>query len=112
MIEPAGQLVTVFGGGGFIGRYVCEMLLKSAVRVRVAAREPRTAHFIARPDDGAMFGWGEDEVPSITDADRAGMVEAEALTTRIVTPAYAALDDDQAAALLAGLDAMEGALAA
>src|SRR4028119_1613833 len=46
MIEPAHQLVTVFGGGGFVGRYVCEMLLKSAVRVRVASREPRRAHFI------------------------------------------------------------------
>jgi hypothetical protein len=58
-----------------------------------------------------MFGWGEDQVPTVTDADRAGMVEAEALTDRIVTPAYAALDDAQAAALLAGLDAMEPALA-
>ncbi len=46
MIEPANQLVTVFGGGGFVGRYVCEMLLKRMVRIRVAAREPRCAHFI------------------------------------------------------------------
>jgi len=45
-LEPAEQLVTVFGGGGFIGRYVCEFLLKSGVRVRVASREPRCAHFI------------------------------------------------------------------
>ncbi|MDQ3246234.1 MAG: complex I NDUFA9 subunit family protein [Pseudomonadota bacterium] len=46
MIEPAPQLVTVFGGGGFIGRYVCEILLKKGHRVRVAQREPRTAHFL------------------------------------------------------------------
>jgi NADH dehydrogenase len=46
MIEPAEELVTVFGGGGFIGRYVCEFLLKSSARVRVACREPRHAHFI------------------------------------------------------------------
>ncbi len=45
-LERAEQLVTVFGGGGFIGRYVCEFLLKSGVRVRVASREPRTAHHI------------------------------------------------------------------
>jgi len=46
MIEPAEQLVTVFGGGGFVGRYVCEMLLKAGARVRVASRNPRSAHFI------------------------------------------------------------------
>jgi NADH dehydrogenase len=36
-------LVTVFGGGGFIGRYVCEALIKAGVRVRVAERHPRKA---------------------------------------------------------------------
>ena len=46
MLERAQELVTVFGGSGFIGRYVCEMLLKSGVRVRVAGRNPRSAHFI------------------------------------------------------------------
>ena len=45
-LERAEQLVTVFGGGGFIGRYVCEQLLKRGVRIRVAAREPRCAHHI------------------------------------------------------------------
>jgi NADH dehydrogenase len=45
-LERAEQLVTVFGGGGFIGRYVCEQLLKRGARVRVAAREPRCAHHI------------------------------------------------------------------
>jgi NADH dehydrogenase len=46
MIERAEELVAVFGGGGFIGRYVCEMLLRSGVRVRVVSRSPRSAHFI------------------------------------------------------------------
>jgi uncharacterized protein YbjT (DUF2867 family) len=45
-LENGAQLVTVFGGGGFIGRYVCEKLLRAGVRIRVAAREPRTAHHI------------------------------------------------------------------
>ena len=40
------QLVTVFGGGGFIGRYVCELLLKNGARIRVAQRDPRTAYFL------------------------------------------------------------------
>jgi uncharacterized protein YbjT (DUF2867 family) len=46
MIDRKEQLVTVFGGDGFVGRYVCEALLKSGVRVRIACREPRLAHFI------------------------------------------------------------------
>jgi NADH dehydrogenase len=57
MIEPAHQLVTVFGGGGFVGRYVCEMLLKSNVRVRVASREPRRAHFIQPLGQVGQFGF-------------------------------------------------------
>jgi NADH dehydrogenase len=39
-------IVTVFGGGGFIGRYVCEALLKAGVRVRVAERDPRKAFYL------------------------------------------------------------------
>jgi uncharacterized protein YbjT (DUF2867 family) len=46
MIERAEQLVTIFGGGGFIGRYVCEFLMKQGVRVRVAQRDPRNAYVI------------------------------------------------------------------
>ena len=39
-------LITVFGGGGFIGRYVCEALLKRGARLRVAERYPRKAFFL------------------------------------------------------------------
>ena len=39
-------LITVFGGGGFVGRYVCEALLRAGVAVRVAQRHPRRAHFL------------------------------------------------------------------
>lgn len=46
MIDRDYRLVTVFGGSGFIGRYVCEELLERGVRVRLASREPRTAHYI------------------------------------------------------------------
>lgn len=38
--------VTVLGGGGFVGRYVCEALLKAGVRLRVAQRDPRRAYFL------------------------------------------------------------------
>jgi len=40
------RLVTVIGGGGFIGRYVCEILLKAGARLRVAERDPRRAWFL------------------------------------------------------------------
>jgi NADH dehydrogenase len=47
MREPgAPPLITIFGGGGFIGRYVCEALLKTGARLRVAGRDPRKAWYL------------------------------------------------------------------
>ena len=46
MVNKSSRLVTVFGGGGFIGRYVCEFLLKAGLRVRVAERHPRRSYFL------------------------------------------------------------------
>jgi uncharacterized protein YbjT (DUF2867 family) len=39
-------LITIFGGSGFIGRYVCEALLKTGARLRVAERDPRRGWFL------------------------------------------------------------------
>ena len=39
-------LVTLVGGGGFLGRYVAQALLKAGVRVRIAERDPRRAWFL------------------------------------------------------------------
>ena len=39
-------LITVFGGSGFIGRYVCEALMKTGARLRVAERDPRRGWFL------------------------------------------------------------------
>jgi len=39
-----GKLVTVLGGGGFVGRYVVQALLATGVRVRVAQRNISTAN--------------------------------------------------------------------
>ncbi len=36
-------LVTVFGGSGFVGRYVVQALAKTGCRVRVAVRRPDLA---------------------------------------------------------------------
>lgn len=41
-----GALVTVFGGSGFIGRYVVERLAEAGARVRVAVRRPEEALFL------------------------------------------------------------------
>jgi uncharacterized protein YbjT (DUF2867 family) len=39
-------LVTVFGGSGFVGRYVVQALAKTGCRVRVAVRQPNLALFL------------------------------------------------------------------
>jgi NADH dehydrogenase len=66
MMERAEELVTVFGGAGFIGRYVCEFLMKSGVRIRVASREPRNAYFIQPLGQVGQFGFVQAD---ITDAE-------------------------------------------
>jgi uncharacterized protein YbjT (DUF2867 family) len=71
MIEPAEQLVTVFGGGGFVGRYVCEMLLKSNVRIRVASRNPRAAHFIQPLGQVGQFGFVRADITNVQSVARA-----------------------------------------
>ena len=40
------KLVTLIGGGGFLGRYVAQALLKAGARVRIAQRDPRQAYFL------------------------------------------------------------------
>jgi NADH dehydrogenase len=39
-------LVTIFGGDGFVGRYLAQALMRDRARVRVACRDPRRAFFI------------------------------------------------------------------
>ena len=40
------QLVTIFGGSGFVGRYVARRMAKAGWRVRVAVRNPNEAMFV------------------------------------------------------------------
>ena len=65
MIERKEQLVTVFGGAGFIGRYVCELLFKSGVRVRVATRDPRNDYFLQPLAQVGQFGFEKADIASI-----------------------------------------------
>jgi NADH dehydrogenase len=39
-------IVTIFGGSGFVGRYVAQRMAKRGWRVRVAVRRPNEAHFV------------------------------------------------------------------
>jgi NADH dehydrogenase len=65
MIERAEELVTVFGGAGFIGRYVCEFLFKRGVRVRIASRDPRNDYFIQPLAQVGQFGFEQADVTNL-----------------------------------------------
>ncbi len=45
-LVQSGKLVTVFGGSGFVGRYVVRALAQHGWRVRVASRRPDLAFFL------------------------------------------------------------------
>jgi len=66
-------VVTVFGCGGFLGRYVAQHLYKSGTRVRVAERDPRRAYFL-KP----MSAVGQTQFAAVdlTDAARVTQVVA------------------------------------
>src|SRR6056297_371913 len=40
------KLVTIFGGSGFLGRYIARRMAKEGWRVRVAVRRPNEAIFV------------------------------------------------------------------
>lgn len=70
MIERAEELVTVFGGGGFVGRYVCEFLMKSGVRVRVAQRNPHQAYIIQPLGQVGQFGFERADISDVESVRR------------------------------------------
>ncbi len=46
MVQKTDKLVTLFGGGGFVGRYVAQQLYRLGVRVRIAQSDARRAFFL------------------------------------------------------------------
>jgi NADH dehydrogenase len=60
------RLVTVFGGGGFLGRYVAQQLYKARERVRIAQRDPRKAYSL-KP----LGGVGQTQFVAVDVRDRA-----------------------------------------
>lgn len=81
------------------------------VAVVASMLTPRMAHFLARPEMYATFGWSDDDRPPVTDEDRAHLQAAERLTDRLVAPAYGVLDEDGRRALCSGLEELESCLA-
>ena len=69
---------------------------------------PRVAHHIRRPEMDEAFGWKEP--PPVTQDERDRLAEADALTDRVLVPAFSAVDEAGADALIAGLEAMKAAL--
>jgi NADH dehydrogenase len=45
-MDSRDRVVTVFGGGGFLGRYACQSLFRTGARVRIVQRDPRAAFFL------------------------------------------------------------------
>ena len=45
-LRPQSQLVTIYGGSGFLGRHVVRALAKRGYRIRVAVRRPDLALFL------------------------------------------------------------------
>lgn len=82
------------------------------VALRAVGLASPVAHAAKRPDMWKVFGYGEEEPPTIDDAVKAKLAEAEKLTDRMVEPAYAVLSDAERTTLVEGLRAIDAALSA
>ena len=95
------QLVTVlreFRGGA-------HMLAVVACRL-----DPKVAHYASRPDVFFNFGYGPDDIPRVSDQDRARLRAAGDLTDLLMVPAFGVLDPAGETALIRGLRAMRAAI--
>lgn len=71
MTAKTDRVVTLFGGGGFVGRYVAQALFRAGARVRIAEREPRRAFFL-KP----LCGLGQIQFVRADVADRGAVAAA------------------------------------
>jgi NADH dehydrogenase len=74
-----GQLITVLGGSGFLGRYVVQRLLSRGARVRIAEREPRKAVFL-KP----LGGLGQTQFVAADVRDAASVARAVAGSDAVI----------------------------
>jgi NADH dehydrogenase len=98
-------VVTLIGGGGFLGRYVAQELLASGARVRIAQRDPRQAFFlkplgelgqtqfavadIAKPDSVARAIAGSDAVVNLVGILKGDFHKVQVEGARMVAEAAA-----------------------
>ena len=73
------EIVTVFGGSGFLGRHTVRALAKAGWRIRVAVRRPNEAHFL-RP----MGSVGQIELVQANIRDAASVARALANADAVV----------------------------
>jgi uncharacterized protein YbjT (DUF2867 family) len=64
-------LVTVFGGGGFIGRHVCEALMRQGARILIAQRNPLGAHVVQPLGQVGQLGYRRADLTNRQSVDRA-----------------------------------------
>jgi uncharacterized protein YbjT (DUF2867 family) len=83
------QLITVFGGGGFIGRYTAQQLLARGARVRIAQRQPKLAEFL-KP----LGNLGQTQFAAVDVRDAASVARAVAGSDAVVNLVGAFADMD------------------
>jgi len=81
------------------------------VAIRASGLDPRTAHYIHRPEHYSLFGWPEGSEPVVTDDDRRSYEAAAELTERLLAPAFGVLDPSGAEELAGLLPAMVATVA-
>ncbi len=74
-----------------------------------AGVSPRVAHYFRRPNDFTTFGYAEDDVPTITDGDRATMASVDAHTDEMMTRMFRPLEEQARADLADGVRRMADA---
>lgn len=87
--DLSNQLITLFGGGGFIGRYAAQQLLSGGARVRVAQRRPKLAEFL-KP----LGNLGQTQFVAVDVRDAASVARAVAGSDAVVNLVGAFADMD------------------
>ena len=98
-LVKTGRLVTVFGGSGFVGRYVVKALAEHGWRVRIAARRPSAA-FVTQPSGKvgqivavqANLRYPESVASALRDAE--AVVNLVGLLAPTATQSFAALHSE------------------